>query len=255
VREVENRLVASAQKTVDENGKQNLSTGIFSQVSENNIQARIYLTDPGVRPIPTSEVTRIWREKIGPVAGVETISFAANKGGPGSGKELTIALSHRDADLLNRAGHDLAQRLSEYSIVSDIDDGSARGKRQFDITLTPAGFRMGLTPKTIAAKIRHAYQGIEAVKHQRGRNEITVRVRLAGNERISETAFENYVINAPNGEIMLRDAVKINKGRAYTVISRGNGRREIKVTADVTPQATNLKRYISFVFQEGGVRL
>ena len=196
---------------------------------------RIYLTDPEVRPVPTSEVTRIWREKTGSVSGVENITFEANRGGPGSGKALTIALSHRDADILNRAGEDLALRLGEYPMVSDIDDGSAQGKRQFDITLTPAGHRMGLTPKAIAGKIRNAYQGIEAVKSQRGRNEVTVRVRLAGNERISETAFENYVINAPNGEIMLRDAVKIVKGRAYTVISRSNGRREIQVSAMLAP--------------------
>ncbi|WP_319576867.1 efflux RND transporter permease subunit [uncultured Desulfobacter sp.] len=237
VRQVENRMVASAQETVDENGKQELSTGIFSQVSENLIQMRIYLTDPEVRPIPTSEVTRIWREKTGSVSGVESLTFEANRGGPGSGKSLTIALSHRDADTLNRAGEDLALRLGEYPMVSDIDDGSAQGKRQFDITLTPAGHRMGLTQRTIAGKIRNAYQGIEAVKNQRGRNEVTVRVRLAGNERISETAFENYVINAPNGEIMLRDAVKIIKGRAYTEISRSNGRREIQVSANVTPQS------------------
>ena len=237
VREVEIRLVASAKKTVDENGKQELSTGIFSQVSENRIRVRIYLTHPEVRPVSTSEVTRIWREKTGSVPGVETISFEANRGGPGSGKGLTIALEHRDADILNRAGEDLALRLGEYPMVSDIDDGSAQGKRQFDIALTPAGHRMGLTPKIIAGKIRNAYQGIEAVKHQRGRNEVTVRVRLAGDERISETAFENYVINAPNGEIMLRDAIKIIRGRAYTVISRTNGRREIEVAANVTPQS------------------
>lgn len=36
---------------------------------------------------------------------------------------------------------------------------------------------------------------------------------------------------------MLRDAVKIIKGRAYTEISRSNGRREIKVAANVTPQS------------------
>ncbi|WP_321413713.1 efflux RND transporter permease subunit [uncultured Desulfobacter sp.] len=190
-----------------------------------------------MRPISTSRVTRIWREKIGTVAGVETIAFADNQGGPGSGKGLTIGLSHRNADILNRAGEDLARRLGEYPMISDIDDGSAQGKRQFNITLTPAGFRMGLTPGTIAAKIRHAYQGIEAVKLQRGRNEITVRVRLAEDERICETAFENYVINAPNGEIMLRDAVQIMKGRAYTVIRRSNGRREIEVAANVTPQS------------------
>jgi len=102
VREVENRLVASVQKIVDENGRQKLSTGISSTVSENNIQVRIFLTDPEVRPLTTSEVTRIWRKQIGTVTGVETIAFAANQGGPGSGKGLTISLSHRDADLLNR---------------------------------------------------------------------------------------------------------------------------------------------------------
>jgi multidrug efflux pump subunit AcrB len=182
-------------------------------------------------------VTRSWRENIGSVPGAETIAFAANRGGPGSGKELTIALSHRDTDILNRAGEDLAQRLGEYPMVSDIDDGSAQGKRQFDIALTPAGRRMGLTPKTIAGKIRNAYQGIEAVKNQRGRSEVTVRVRLAEDERISETAFENVVIHAPNGEIMLRDAVETIEGRAYTEIRRSNGRREIEVAANVTPQS------------------
>ncbi|WP_321495375.1 efflux RND transporter permease subunit [uncultured Desulfobacter sp.] len=237
VREVETLLVTSAGKTVDENGKESLSTGIFSQVSENHIEARIYLTDPEVRPVSTSEVTRIWREKTGAVTGVETMTFEANRGGPGSGKSLTISLSHRDTKILNRAGEDLAEHLAEYTMVSDIDDGSAQGKRQFDITLTPAGHRMGLTPRTIADKIRNAYQGVEAVKNQRGRNEVTVRVRLAGEERNSETAFENYVLRTPNGEIMLRDAIETVRGRAYTVISRTNGQREIQVTANVNPQS------------------
>ncbi|EIM62768.1 efflux RND transporter permease subunit [Desulfobacter postgatei] len=237
VREVESHLVASAEKTVAENGKEALSTGIFSQVEENHIEMRIYLTDPEVRPVSTSEVTRIWREKTGVVSGLETITFESNRGGPGSGKSLTVSLSHRDTDTLNRAGEDLARHLAEYPMVSDIDDGSAQGKRQFDITLTPAGHRMGLTPRTIAVKIRNAYQGVEAVKNQRGRNEVTVRVRLAEGERISETAFENYVLNTPNGEIMLRDAIETVKGRAYTQINRTNGRREILVTANVNPQS------------------
>ena len=47
----------------------------------------------------------------------------------------------------------------------------------------------------------------------------------------------------PNGEIMLRDAVQINKGRAYTVISRSNGRREIEVAANVTPPVHGREYY------------
>ena len=41
VREVESHLVASAEKTVAENGKEALSTGIFFQVEENHIEMRI----------------------------------------------------------------------------------------------------------------------------------------------------------------------------------------------------------------------
>ncbi|WDP91454.1 MAG: efflux RND transporter permease subunit [Desulfobacter sp.] len=242
LRQVEDRLVAAARQTVAENGKDELSRGIFSQVRDNSVRVRIYLTDPGVRPMGTAEVTRIWREKTGRIPGLESIGFESNRGGPGSGKNLTVALSHRDKALLDRAGEALALRLGEYQIVHDIDDGSAQGKRQFDITLSPAGRRMGLTSREVANQVRHAFQGVQAVKNQRGRSEVTVRVRLSREERISESTFEELVLQAPEGEILLRDAVQTYSGRAYTTIKRTNGKREILVTANVRPpsQAENV---------------
>ncbi len=237
LREIEKTLVDQAVKVVAQNGGQTLSTGIFSQVKDNQVTARIYLTDPGVRPKSTEEVTRVWREKVGRVPGLETISFESNRGGPGSGKNLTVSLSHRNQATLERAGQDLAESLDEYAIVHDIDDGSAKGKRQFDITLTEAGKRMGLTSREVASQVRYAFQGVEAVKNQRGRNEVTVRVRLSKEERGSEATFEDLVLQAPEGEILLRDAVKTIKGRAYTSIERTNGKREIQVTANVRPQS------------------
>lgn len=242
LKRVEQRLVKSARKIVDENGKQHLSTGIFSRVRDSQVQVRIYLTDPDVRPLSTSEVTNIWREKVGPIAGLETITFESNRGGPGSGKALKVSLSHRDINMLDRAGEDLAGSLAEYPIVHDIDDGSAKGKKQFDIFLSPAGKRMGLTSREVANQVRHAFQGVSAVKNQRGRSEVTVRVRLPEEERMSESTFEELVLQAPNGEILLRNAARTVTGRAYTSIKRTNGRREIVVTANVRPpsQAENL---------------
>ena len=242
LKKVEQFLVQKAHDVVEENGKNKLSTGIFSQVSDNQVGVRIYLTDPDVRPISTSAVTHSWREKTGRIPGLESITFESDRGGPGSGKNLTISLSHRDISMLERAGEDLAQSLSGYSIVHDIDDGSAKGKRQFDITLTPAGKRMGLTSREVANQIRHAFQGVTAVKNQRGRSEVTVRVRLPEKERMSESTFEELVLLAPGGEILLRNAVETISGRAYTSIKRTNGRREISVTANVRPpsQAENI---------------
>jgi len=242
LKKVEQLLVQKAHEVIQENGKDHLSTGIFSQVRDNQVRVRLYLTEPEVRPLNTSEVTHIWRNKTGKIPGLETIAFESDRGGPGSGKNLTVSLSHRDINMLDRAGEDLAQSLSGYPIVHDIDDGSAKGKKQFDITLSPAGKRMGLTSREVANQVRHAFQGVSAVKNQRGRSEVTVRVSLPEEERMSESTFEELVLLAPEGEIQLRNAVETITGRAYTSIKRTNGRREISVTANVRPpsQADNI---------------
>lgn len=70
------------------------------------------------------------------------------------GKNLTVRLSHADGKTLDKAGADLAEALSQYAIVRDIDDGSAQGKRQYDIQLLPLGERMGLTSEDVATLVR-----------------------------------------------------------------------------------------------------
>ncbi|MFO7717510.1 MAG: efflux RND transporter permease subunit [Thermodesulfobacteriota bacterium] len=237
VREVENRLVQSAQTVVENNGGEQLGEGVFSRVNENTITLRLFLTDAKTRPISTSAVTRAWREELGPISGLESIEFQADRGGPGSGKALTVRLSHRDQEILEEAGRHLAANLEEYSGVSDIDDGSAQGKRQYDIQLRPAGRRAGLTSREVANQVRYALYGAEAVKLQRGRNEVTVRLRLPQEQRSREATLENLVLRTPRGEMLLRDAARLLPGRAYTSISRTDGRRVISVTANVQPRS------------------
>ncbi len=243
LKSVEQLLVKKAHEVIHETthekigeyGKNPLSKGVFSQVQDNRITVRVYLTPPDTRPLSTAEVTNLWRKKAGRIPGLETITFESNRGGPGSGKNLTISLSHRDNNILNRAGEHLAKSLSAYSIVHDIDDGSAKGKKQFDISLSAAGRRMGLTSREVANQVRHAFQGVTAVKNQRGSSEVTITIRLPKKERISLATFEELVLLAPAGEILLRNAVKIVARRAYTSIKRTDGRREILVTANVRP--------------------
>lgn len=232
---VERNLIDAAGKVVSENGGNDLSRGTFSQVNSNRIRVRVFLTDADKRPIGTAKVTSLWRKQVGAIPGLETISFQSDRGGPGSGKTLTVRLSHRNKETLDNAGVSLAAMLSGFPSVRDIDDGSANGKRQFDIRLRSAGQRMGLTSRSVANQVRHAFQGTEALSLQRGRNEVTVRVRLPEKERVTEATLEDLILKSPEGEILLRDAVDMMPGRAYTSISRTNGRRVISVTADVRP--------------------
>lgn len=235
IKRIDKYLYDTAGAVVAENGGNRLSKGVLVRVKENSVQARIYLTDPEMRPVSTTELTEKWRERVGRIPGLESIAFQSDRGGPGSGKSLTVQLSHRDTTILERAGRDLAISLEEYSGVSDIDDGSASGKDQLDIHLLPAGQRMGLSSREVARQIRHAFYGAVALRLQDNRNEVTVKVWLPDDERSSLATIENMVLMSPTGEILLENAAEIVPNQAYTSIHRVDGRRTLTVTADVKP--------------------
>jgi multidrug efflux pump subunit AcrB len=130
----------------------------------------------------------------------------------------------------------LARTLASYPQVSDIDDGFSEGKMQFDFRLLPEGASLGLTSQEIARQIRSAYFGAEALRQQRGRNELRVSVRLAADERISLHNIEELLLRTPAGTMVpLREVAEVTQGKSFTSIDRRNGRRIITVTADVNP--------------------
>ncbi len=197
------------------------------------------MVDPDTRPVSTSEFVQRWRKKVGSLTGIDTIRYRADSGGPGAGNDaLTVELSHRDIDVLEQASGELATRLGDYSIVSDIDSGFTPGKPQIDFMLKPEGRSLGLTSAEIARQVRHAYYGAEAIRQQRGRNEIKIMVRLPEAERSTEFSLETLMLRTPSGgEVPLRDVVETQRGRAYTSINRREGRRTVSVSANVTPRS------------------
>jgi len=130
----------------------------------------------------------------------------------------------------------LAGRLAEFPQAKDIDDGSAAGKQQLDFKLLPEGQSLGLTAYEVARQVRGAFYGIEALRQQRGRNEVKVMVRLPENERVSEYGVEQLLIRAPIGrDVPLLQVAETSRGRAYMAIERRNGQRTVTVEADVVP--------------------
>ena len=235
---VQQILVRAAKEVVAENGGKTLMEGIFANINNNKAVVRIYLTPPDKRPISTAHITERWRERVGVIPGLESILFESDAGGPGRGAAITVELSHKNIDLLEKAASEVAEALGFYPNVTDIDDGFAPGKQQVDFQIKPEARSLGLRSKEVARQIRHAYYGAEALRQQRGRNEIKVMVRLPKNERVSEYNLEEMILRTPTGsEIPLRYAATINRGRAYTDINRRNGRRIVSVEADVRPRS------------------
>jgi multidrug efflux pump subunit AcrB len=234
--DVQNLLLTAVERVAAENGGERLVTGTFSLINENQVEISAYLTDPEVRPLNTTEVTRLWREQAGAIAGLQSLRFEADRGGIGSAASLTVELSHRDIPTLERASLALAERLTEFPNVKDIDSGFSAGKQQLDFRITPAGQSLGLTAGEVARQVRSAFHGVEALQQQRGRNEVKVRVRLPAGERESEFHVENLMIRTPGGRyVPLLQVAEVERGRAYTTINRRDARRTITVTADVVP--------------------
>jgi len=230
------RLVEAANQVIMQNGQDKLSDGVFALIDENKVEVTIYLTEVGIRPIGTSQVTQLWREKTGQIAGLESLKFESDRGGPGSGAALTVELAHRDIDVLDRASEKLAGILSEFPNIEDIDDGYTPGKQQLDFTIRPEGESLGLTAYQVARQVRNSFYGAEALRQQRGRNEIKVKVRFPENERISESDIEQLLIRTPAGvDVPLMEIANVQRGRAYTTIERRNARRTVTVTADIDP--------------------
>jgi Cation/multidrug efflux pump len=82
--------------------------------------------------------------------------------------------------------------VANYAQTSDVDDGFSAGKMQLDFNIRPEGRSLGLTSQDVARQIRAAFYGAEALRQQRGRNEIKVMVRLPENERISLQDIEDF---------------------------------------------------------------
>jgi len=236
--EVRQTLLRGAQETVEAHGGEKLAEGIFALIDENEIEVTVYLTDPHTRPISTTRLTELWRERTGPIAGLESLRFESDRGGPGRGASLTVELSHRNIDVLDRASEALAERLADFSNVKDIDDGFTPGKKQLDFSLTEEGHSLGLTQQGLARQLRNSFYGAEAVRQQRGRNEIRVKVRLPREQRTRQYDLQHLLVRTPRGkDVPLSQIAEIKRGHAYTAITRRNGRRTVTVTANVEPMS------------------
>ncbi|MGR9115993.1 MAG: efflux RND transporter permease subunit [Gammaproteobacteria bacterium] len=247
---VAQHLIAKARQVADNLPQgDELLKGIFAEIGTVDHQQtlgshlasiRAYLAPPEIREkiMSTDEFTNLWREATGEIAGLDSILFESDAGGPGSGSAITIELNHRNIDTLEQASRQLADALSAYPMVNDVDDGFSVGKEQLDFKLLPECKSLGLTAQSVARQVRNAFYGAEVLRQQRGRNEIKVMVRLPEKERVSRQNIEDLMLWTPAGkEIPLREAVQIERGRAYTEINRRNGRRNVQVKSGVTPRS------------------
>jgi len=263
-RAVMRRMVKAAQEVIAENGGERISLGIFSMTgvsfsrwgeSGGHIASvRISLVPSDQRPISSFKFAAEWRKNIGDIAGLESLSLDSTTGH--YSKPIDLELSHKEPAELEAAARKLAEMLSGYDGVKDIENGIELGKPQLDFKLSPDGIAAGLTSAELAAQVRGAFYGSEAFRQQRGRHEVKVMVRLPRAERETLNSVEEMIIRTPDGgEMPLRQAAAVKVGRAYTSINRTDGRRTVRVLADVDDEKANPQEVLGSVLKSGMPKL
>ncbi len=248
---VRRQLEEGAQKVLTEFGGEEMSRGMFTligqplpgggprggteiQITGSHILTVEMLLEPlGKRDFSLATFVDRWREEVGEIVGIETLTYSYSIG-PSAGEPIDVELSHSDIPTLERAATALANELATFSGVKDIDDGYSPGKPQLDLTVRPEARSLGVTATDLGRQVRAAFYGAEALRQQRGRDEVKVMVRLPESERRSEFDIESLLIRTPQGgEMPLMEAARVERGRAYTAIYRTDGRRVLNVTGDV----------------------
>ncbi len=203
-----------------------------STVASHLASVQVQLTEEPLRSLSARELERRWRAQVGTIAGVEKLSYVAEffRGGSTVGFDL----SHQDETALLAAVDALRTAMSERPAIYDIQDSVSLGKRQFDITLTPAGEASGLTPADVARQLRQNFFGEEVQRIQRGRDELKVMVRYPPEQRRSTRDFYNVRLTLHDGtQAPLGAMAQVTESRSYSEIKRIDGRRIISVSGEV----------------------
>jgi multidrug efflux pump subunit AcrB len=202
--------------------------------TEGTVIAEIYKGED--RPIEAEEITDLWREKVGEIAGIKELTFsdATHIGGDAP---LSFKFSGNDFTVLENIAAELEDVLSQYNGVFDIRNSSNTGGQEIKLEIKPEAEALGLTMSSLGRQVRQAFYGEEAQRIQRGKDELKVMVRYPRDERRSIADLENMRIRTPAGdEVPFYSVAEISFGKAFSSIRRQNRNRTITVSADIEPE-------------------
>lgn len=204
----------------------------------------ILLKDAEHRKVGSTVFAQEWRKRVGEVAGAEKLTFHSDL--VGDGGDLAIQLSHSDYNQLLAAVDRLKENLSSYEGTSEVSDSYSEGKRELRLKLRPEAASLGITEQDLAMQVRSAFFGAEALRIQRGQDEVKVMVRYPEKDRETIATIDNMRIRTPNGlEVPFYQAAYVDEGRGYNTISRTDRRRVVDITAAVDKKTANANEILA----------
>lgn len=171
------------------------------------------------------------RKYAGPIREAEVVTYGSQNA---FGKPVSISLVGEDQMRLKQATEAVKEEMRALSELTDVVDNNQEGLREININLTDKARFLGLNLQEVVGQVRSGFFGSEVQRLQRGRDEVRVWVRYAAADRSSLTDLEAMRVRFLDGrEFPLSEIAELEVSRGVIGINHIEGKREIKVEADV----------------------
>ncbi|MEW4490344.1 efflux RND transporter permease subunit [Thalassoglobus sp. JC818] len=242
-----NPLILAVLRTVGAQAETGGPPGASGANSGSHIgSVQVQLAENTQRNITSEEIAAEWRELVGEIPGIESLTFGSIARGPG-GKPIEFKLLAPAEHMaeLEAAVEDVKIELAKYPGVRDVDDDSRPGKTEIQLTEKESGKALGVPLESIARTVRAAYYGEEVMRLQRGRHEVKLMVRYPEEDRRSVASLSEIRVDPGDGiQRPISEIANLNFQRGYSEINRIDQRRSITVSADIDENEGNAKETV-----------
>ncbi|MEM1217813.1 MAG: efflux RND transporter permease subunit [Bacteroidota bacterium] len=172
------------------------------------------------------------RKEVGPIASAEVVSYGAASF---FGKPISVSLVGDNYEELNAATDELISELAQLTELSDVVDNNQEGLREINVKLKEKAQYLGLNLQEVVGQVRSGFFGSEVQRLQRGRDEVKVWVRYDEQDRTDITQLADMQVRFLDGrEFPLSEIADLSVTRGVISINHLNGKREVKIEADVS---------------------
>lgn len=207
--------------------------GGSKKASPNIGGVRVTLSDPDQTGIHSDDFIVAWEKATGQIENVQTLDISASQSGP-PGAPVQIRILGENLDQLTSASNQVVDKLKSMDGVFAVYTDASPGKKEVIFRLKKEAGYLELDLADISSQVYSAYYGAEALKIQRGNDEVEVYVRFTQEERDTAQSIENFRIKiSDNKWVPLSTVADISFAPGFGDITRKDGYRQINVSAKV----------------------
>lgn len=227
--------IANEDYTAKQPGNQQVVENVIKRIGPGTSVAELQINLlPGEeRKFSAFEIANTVRDLVGPVYGVENLTFGS--GGNFGGSPVSVSLLSNNIPELKAAKEELKKLMSLNPNLKDITDNDPAGIKEIRIELNDKALLLGLTTNEVIGQVRSGFFGFQSQRIQRGEDEVKVWVRYDEDTRSSIQNLDEMRIFTPTGErVPFKEIATYIIERGDVAINHLEGQREIQINADLT---------------------